>query len=76
VLQQTVALADPRVPFTINVEGRQLRTSFAAKAVRKCLATLHQSGPENVAVIIQGQGWSRSCGRRSRRNLERSRRRE
>jgi hypothetical protein len=35
VLQQTVALADTRVPFTINVEGRHLRTTLAAKSVRK-----------------------------------------
>jgi hypothetical protein len=54
VLQQAVGLPNARVPFAIEVEGRRLRCTFAAKSVRKCLATLHQHGPENVAVIIQG----------------------
>jgi hypothetical protein len=43
------------VPFAIDVEGRHLRTTFAAKSVRKCLATLQGSGPENVSVIVQGK---------------------
>jgi hypothetical protein len=55
VLQQATAIADARVPFTVEVEGRKLRTSFAAKSVRKALATLQANGPENVAVIIQGK---------------------
>jgi len=55
VLQQATAIADARVPFTIEVEGRKLRTNFSAKSVRKALATLHHNGPEAVVVIIQGK---------------------
>jgi hypothetical protein len=55
VLQLTVAVADPRVPFAIDVEGRRLRCIFAAKSVRKCMALLHAQGPGNVAVIVQGK---------------------
>jgi hypothetical protein len=54
VLQQ-VNTPDARVPFTINVEGRQLRTTLADKSVRKCFATPHQHGPQAVAVIIPGK---------------------
>jgi hypothetical protein len=32
-----------------------LRCDFAAKSVRKCLATPRERGPENVAVIAQGK---------------------
>jgi hypothetical protein len=53
VLRQLVP--DPRVPFTINVDGRKLRADVAAKSVRKSLALLQQHGPEDVAVIIQGK---------------------
>ena len=57
VLAQTVAVADTRVPFAIDVDGRRLRCNFAAKSVRvrKALATLQHEGPGNVAVIIQGK---------------------
>jgi hypothetical protein len=55
VLQQTVAVADTRVPFEINVDGRRLRCTFATKGVRKALATLQHEGPGNIAVIIQGK---------------------
>jgi hypothetical protein len=55
VLQQTVAVADTPVPFAINVEGRRLRCNFAAKSVRNCLVTLHEHGPANVAVSVQGK---------------------
>jgi hypothetical protein len=55
VLQQATAIADARVPFTIEVEGRRLRCTFAAKAVRKALATLKQNEPENVVCIVQGK---------------------
>jgi hypothetical protein len=51
VLQQATAIADARVPFAIDVEGRRLRCAFAAKSVRRALATLQANGPENVAVI-------------------------
>jgi hypothetical protein len=46
---------DARVPITIEVDGRKLRTDFSAKSVRKALATLQHAGPENVAVIVQGK---------------------
>jgi hypothetical protein len=55
VLQQATAIADARVPFTIDVEGRRLHCTFAAKSVRKALATLQHNGPENVAVLVQGR---------------------
>jgi hypothetical protein len=55
VLQQATAIADARIPFTIDVEGRRLRCTFSAKSCRKALATLQHNGPENVVCIIQGR---------------------
>ena len=55
VLQQAAAIADARVPFTIEAEGRKLHCTFAAKSVRKTLAVLQHDGVENVVCIIQGK---------------------
>jgi hypothetical protein len=44
-----------RVPVRIDAAGRRLTASLNAKSVRKVLATIKESGPDGVAVILQGK---------------------
>jgi|SRR5581483_4156722 len=45
----------PRCIVRIDVAGRTLTADLNAKSVRKAIATIRESGAENVACILQGK---------------------
>jgi hypothetical protein len=45
----------PKVSLTIEAGGRVVRADVNAKSLRRCIATIAESGPDNGAVILQGK---------------------
>ena len=40
---------------TIQVGGKMLRAELNSKSVRRCVTTINETGPDAVAVIVQGK---------------------
>lgn len=45
----------PKVTLTVAAGGRTLKADVNAKSLRRCIATISDTGPDNVAVILQGK---------------------
>jgi hypothetical protein len=45
----------PRIAIKIEVAGRVLQVSLAAKSVRRAAATIGEHGAENCACVLQGK---------------------
>jgi hypothetical protein len=45
----------PRSIVRVNVAGRIVTADLNAKSVRKAIASIHASGPDNVVCILQGK---------------------
>jgi hypothetical protein len=45
----------PRVTLRVQIDKRTLTASVAAKSVRRAIVALAASGPENVAMVLQGR---------------------
>jgi Na+/H+-translocating membrane pyrophosphatase len=45
----------PRVVLRISAGGRVLAADVAAKSIRKVQATITETEPENVTIIVQGK---------------------
>jgi hypothetical protein len=55
VLSLSAPDGTPRCIVRVNVGGRALTADLNAKSVRKAIATIRETGPENVACILQGK---------------------
>jgi hypothetical protein len=45
----------PSVAVTVQVERRILTASIAAKSVRRAIVAIGESGPDNIALLLQGK---------------------
>jgi hypothetical protein len=52
---ETVPDGVPRVTLKVTVDKRTVAASIAAKSLRRAIATIAETGPENVALILQGK---------------------
>jgi hypothetical protein len=55
VLSLSAPDGKPRCVVHINVASRTITADLNAKSVRKAIAAIRESGPENVACILQGK---------------------
>ena len=45
----------PKFPLRVAVAGRTLIAELNAKSLRRCIATIGATGPDGVAVVLQGK---------------------
>ena len=51
----TVPDGVPRVTVRVTVDKRTVSASVNSKSLRRAIATIGETGPENVALILQGK---------------------
>jgi hypothetical protein len=42
-------------PISVTIAGRTLKAELNPKTLRRCLATIAETGPDGVALVLQGK---------------------